>query len=79
MQPLNLALLRGCSIVGVFWGSFVGREPERHRANVAELVEWWRSHQLRPHTSASYPLDQAADAFRDLAERRVMGKVVVTP
>jgi NADPH:quinone reductase len=77
--PLNLALLRGCSIVGVFWGSFVGREPERHRANVTELVEWWRDHMLRPHTSASYPLDQAADAFRDLAERRVMGKVVVTP
>lgn len=77
--PLNLALLRGCSIVGVFWGSFVSREPERHRANVAELVGWWNEGRLRPHTSATHPLDRAGDAFRDLAERRAMGKVVVVP
>jgi NADPH2:quinone reductase len=77
--PLNLALLRGCSIIGVFWGSFVGREPARHRDNVAELVSWWADGKLRPHTSASYPLEQAGDALRDLAERRALGKVVVTP
>lgn len=77
--PLNLALLRGCSIVGVFWGSFVAREPARHRDNVAELVSWWQGGQLRPHTSATYPLERAADALRDLAGRRVLGKVVVTP
>lgn len=77
--PLNLALLRGCSIVGVFWGSFVYREPERHRANVAEMVEWWRQGKLRPHTSATYPLERASDALRELAERRAMGKVVVVP
>ncbi len=77
--PLNLALLRGCSIVGVFWGSFVAREPERHRANVAELVEWWTSGRLAPYTSATYPLERAADALRELAERRATGKVVVTP
>lgn len=75
--PLNLALLRGCSIVGVFWGSFVHREPERHRANVAQMVEWWRQGRLRPHTSATYPMERAADALRELAERRAMGKVVV--
>lgn len=77
--PLNLALLRGCSIVGVFWGSFVYREPERHRANVQEMVGWWREGKLRPHTSASYPLDRAGEALRDLAERKAMGKVVVVP
>jgi NADPH2:quinone reductase len=77
--PLNLALLRGCSIVGVFWGSFVYREAERHRANVAEMVQWWKEGKLRPHTSATYPLEHAADALRDLAGRRAMGKVVVTP
>ncbi len=77
--PLNLALLRGCSIVGVFWGSFVAREPDRHRANVAELVEWWKSGRLSPHTSATYPLERAADALRVLDERRAMGKVVVVP
>ena len=76
---LNLALLRGCSIVGVFWGSFVGRFPDRHRANVAEMVEWWRSGQLKPHTFATHPMEKAADAFADMAERRVMGKVVVVP
>ena len=77
--PLNLALLRGCSIVGVFWGSFVAREPERHRANVAELVDWWTSGRLSPYTSATFPLERAADALRELAERRATGKVVVTP
>jgi NADPH2:quinone reductase len=77
--PLNLTLLRGCSVVGVFWGSFVGREPERHRANVTELVEWWRQGRLRPHTSGIYPLERAGDALRELAERRAMGKVVVVP
>ena len=77
--PLNLALLRGCSIVGVFWGSFVFRQPERHRANVDEIVGWWREGRLRPHTSSAYPLERAADALRELAERRAMGKVVVVP
>jgi NADPH2:quinone reductase len=77
--PLNLALLRGCSIVGVFWGSFVSREPDRHRANVTEMVEWWQQGKLRPHTSATYPLEEAGQAFLDMAERRAMGKVVVAP
>ncbi len=77
--PLNLALLRGCNIVGVFWGSFVSREPDRHRQNVAELVEMWRSGRLQPHTSRSYPLASAGDALRALSERKVLGKVVVTP
>ena len=77
--PLNLALLRGCSIVGVFWGSFVAREPERHRANVAELVDWWTAGRLSPYTSARFPLERSADALRELAERRATGKVVVNP
>jgi NADPH2:quinone reductase len=76
--PLNLPLLRGCSVVGVFWGSFVQRQPEDHRRNVAELTGWWRSGQLRPHVSSTYPLEQAADAMRELAERRALGKVIVT-
>ncbi|MGI8491721.1 MAG: NADPH:quinone oxidoreductase family protein [Acidimicrobiales bacterium] len=75
--PMNLPLLRGCSVVGVFWGAFVGREPERHRRNVAELAKWWGEGRLTPHVSAAYPLEQAADALRDLDERRALGKVVV--
>jgi NADPH2:quinone reductase len=76
--PLNLALLKGCDIVGVFWGAFVGRYPEHHRRNVEELMGWWRDGKLRPHVSSTYPLDRAAEAIRELADRKAKGKVVVT-
>ena len=76
--PLNLPLLRGCSIVGVFWGSFVQRQPEDNRRHVEQLTGWWRSGQLRPHVSSTYPLERAADAMRELAQRRARGKVIVT-
>jgi NADPH:quinone reductase len=77
--PLNLPLLKGCSVVGVFWGAFTGKEPERHQRNVAELLGWLAEGELEPHVSATYPLEQAAQAISDLAERRATGKVVVTP
>jgi NADPH2:quinone reductase len=76
--PLNLPLLKQCSIVGVFWGAFVGREPERHRRNVDELVALWRDGTIHPHVSATYPLERAGEAIRELADRRALGKVVVT-
>jgi len=76
--PLNLALLKGCQIVGVFWGAFVGREPDRHRRNVEELVDWWRTGRLRPHVSSTYPLERAGEALRELVDRKAKGKVVVT-
>jgi NADPH2:quinone reductase len=76
--PLNLPLLKGCAVVGVFWGAFVGREPARHQANVAELMEWWRAGRLRPHVSAVYPLERSGEAIRALADRRAQGKVIVT-
>ncbi|MGH9187448.1 MAG: NADPH:quinone oxidoreductase family protein [Acidimicrobiales bacterium] len=76
--PLNLALLKSCQIVGVFWGAFAGREPERNRENVAELMQWWQDGIIGPHVSATYPLEKAKDAIRELAERRARGKVVVT-
>jgi NADPH2:quinone reductase len=76
--PLNLALLKGCDIVGVFWGSFIARDPERHNANVAELMDWLKQGKLRPHVSSVYPLERAAEAIRELADRRAKGKVVVT-
>jgi NADPH2:quinone reductase len=76
--PLNLALLRGCEIVGVFWGAFVGRQPDQHRRKVEELVDWWRTGRLRPHVSATYPLERAGEAIRELADRKAKGKVVVT-
>ncbi|HEV3134078.1 MAG TPA: NADPH:quinone oxidoreductase family protein [Acidimicrobiia bacterium] len=76
--PLNLTLLKGCDIVGVFWGAFVGREPDRHRRNVEELIGWWREGKLRPHVSSTYPLERAPEAIRELADRKAKGKVVVT-
>ena len=76
--PLNLALLKGCQIVGVYWGAFVGRYPDRHRQNVEELMGWWRDGKLRPHVSSTYPLERASEAIRELADRRAKGKVVVT-
>jgi NADPH2:quinone reductase len=75
--PLNLALLKGCSIVGVFWGAFTAREPEQNRANLRELLDLLAAGKLRPHISATYPLDQAASALNDILARRVMGKVIL--
>jgi NADPH:quinone reductase-like Zn-dependent oxidoreductase len=76
--PLNLALLKGCHITGVFWGSFITRFPERHRANVAELLAWYGEGAIRPLISARYPLERGAEAIADLVSRRAIGKVVVT-
>lgn len=77
--PLNLTLLKGCQVVGVFWGAFVGRENERHQRNVRELLGWYEEGKLRPRISASYPFDRVAEALNDLALRRVKGKVVLVP
>jgi NADPH2:quinone reductase len=76
--PLNLPLLRGCSLVGVYWGSFVQSDPGHHHRNLAELVGWWRSGRLKPHVSGTYPLERAVDAMRHLAERQALGKLIVT-
>jgi NADPH:quinone reductase len=77
--PLNLALLKGASIVGVFWGEFAKREPQRNAQAFEELVRWLGEGKLRPHISARYPLDQTPRALEDMAQRRVTGKIVVTP
>ncbi|MFO1408674.1 MAG: NADPH:quinone oxidoreductase family protein [Steroidobacteraceae bacterium] len=76
--PLNLPLLKGCSIVGVFWGSFAGREPEAQRRNAQELWAMFESGQLKPVVGAVYPLADYARAFEALEARRALGKVVLT-
>ncbi|ARK09553.1 NADPH:quinone oxidoreductase family protein [Fibrella sp. ES10-3-2-2] len=75
--PLNLPLLKGCSVVGVFWGAFAERQPEENRQNVQELLQFWQQGQLIPYIHATYPLEQAADALNDMLFRRVMGKVLM--
>jgi NADPH2:quinone reductase len=76
--PLNLPLLKGASVVGVFWGDFGRREPQAFAASVERLGRWYREGRLRPHVSATLPLEKAADALRLMAGRQVHGKVVLT-
>jgi NADPH2:quinone reductase len=75
--PLNLTLLKGCSIVGVFWGEFTRREPERFAAAMRQLGRWYADGKLKPYVSRTFPLERAADALTLMAERKVTGKVVL--
>ena len=75
--PLNLPLLKGCSIVGVYWGEFTKRQPREFMLSVAQLGKWFREGKLKPHISATLPLAQAADALKMMAARQVKGKVVL--
>ncbi len=77
--PLNLVLLKGCDIVGVFWGAFVGRSPEKHMANVAELMTWYKDGKIKPHVSGTFPMERAAEALNEVGNRKVKGKVVIVP
>jgi NADPH2:quinone reductase len=76
--PLNLALLKSCDIVGVFWGAAVARDPKAHQRNVRELFELYAAGKIKPYVSERFPLAKAADAIAHLASRKAMGKVVVT-
>jgi NADPH2:quinone reductase len=71
-------LLKGCSIVGVFWGEFARRERDLNAANLRELTTWLRAKKIKPLVSANYPLERAADALKDMMNRKVQGKVVLT-
>ena len=76
--PLNLTLLKGCSIVGVFWGAFTKNEPERNRENNYDLMAMYAAAKVRPHIHATYPLERAAEALNEVLNKRVTGKVVLT-
>lgn len=75
--PLNLPLLKGCSVVGVFWGEFATRQKKDNQANMMQLFGWLMQGKIKPHISAEYPLEQAAQALNDLLERKATGKVVL--
>jgi len=77
--PLNLMLLKGASVVGVFWGQFCAKEPQVYRQDIQEMFELVQQGKLRPHISARYPLAQGAQAINDMMNRKVMGKVIITP
>jgi NADPH:quinone reductase len=77
--PLNLTLLKGCQIIGVFYGAMTAREPDRNRAISDQLMAWVTSGELRPHVSGRYPLERAGEALRALIDRKAVGKLVITP
>jgi NADPH:quinone reductase len=77
--PLNLTLLKGASLLGVFWGDFVRREPARWMEGVAEMLSWIKQGKLNPLISKTYALDEAAQALTDMAARKVTGKIVIIP
>ena len=76
--PLNLALLKGASVVGVFWGDFARREPKAFAESAQQLARWYVEGKLRPHVSQTLPLERASEAINLLASRKAMGKVVLT-
>jgi NADPH2:quinone reductase len=77
--PLNLVLLKGCEIVGVFWTSFVEREPETHRANTAQILEWCKEGKIVPHIHETFPLKDTPKALALIEGRKVAGKVIIHP
>jgi NADPH2:quinone reductase len=77
--PLNLALLKGASLMGVFWGEFVKREPKANMSAMRQLLGWLAEGKIRPLISGRYPLEQTAQALNDMAARKVTGKVVIRP
>ena len=77
--PLNLVLLKNCDVRGVFWGAWSEREPEAHRANIAQLLTWCADGKLAVHIHRIFPLAQTAQALKAIAGRSVMGKVILRP
>jgi NADPH:quinone reductase len=77
--PLNLVLLKGCDVLGVFWGPWIERDPEGHRANTQQLLEWCVQGKISSHVHSTYPLAEGAAALKAIAARQVMGKVILRP
>lgn len=77
--PLNLPLLKGASLVGVFWGDFARREPANNVAAMHELMKWLSEGKIRPHISARYALADTPQALIDMASRKVTGKILILP
>ncbi|MDU9411114.1 NADPH:quinone oxidoreductase family protein [Pseudomonas sp. zfem005] len=75
--PVNLTLLKGAAVVGVFWGSFAQRQPQDNLANFQQLFAWHAEGKLKPLVSQVFPLEKSADAINALGQRKAVGKVVV--
>ena len=76
--PLNLYLVKGCSMVGVFWGAFVMREPQNHLANMDQLSKWHEEGKIKAPITQMFPLEKAADALDHILARKAVGKIALT-
>jgi NADPH2:quinone reductase len=76
--PLNLTLLKSVSVIGVFWGAAVMRDPAAHAANMADLLRLWSEGRIKPRISRTFPLERAGEAIQALGDRSALGKIVVT-
>ena len=76
--PLNLTLLKSVSVIGVFWGAAVARDPAGHAANIADLLSFYAEGKIKPRIFKTYPLERAHEAIKALGDRTAMGKIVVT-
>ena len=77
--PLNLVLLKGCEIVGVFWGAFVKNEPQQNAENFMTIVKWFAQGKLKAKIHGEYPLEKVVDAMRAMTNQEVKGKIVLIP
>ncbi|MBC7684704.1 MAG: NADPH:quinone oxidoreductase family protein [Bdellovibrionales bacterium] len=77
--PLNLMLLKGASLMGVFWGEFAKREPKANLGAMRQLMGWLAGGKIKPRISGRYSLEETAKALNDMAARKVTGKVVILP
>jgi NADPH2:quinone reductase len=75
--PINLTLLKGASIVGVFWGAFAQKEPKKSLENIQQLLTWFAKGDLKPHIDKTYSLQNAPKALEDMMQRKVKGKIVI--
>jgi NADPH2:quinone reductase len=76
---LNLILLKGCQVVGVFWGAFAMREPDSNRSNAEKILKWVAEGKLKPHLDTTLPFAQAGEALQRLEQRKVLGKIALVP
>lgn len=78
-MPLNLPLLKGADIAGVFWGAFTERDPATNRANIEQTLEWCARGELKPHIHGVYPLEKIVEALEIIDNREATGKVIIAP
>ena len=76
---MNLPLLKGCQICGVFWGSFAMREPKRNQQNTMELIQMYAQGKLKPYIHKVYSLEDSRQALIDMMDRKVLGKIIIQP